>query len=67
MYIRNFEIDHLREKHPQLLNQLAGYGLEPTPDGSGYNIAEYYISDTMFIAIIDGVLDAPDTRKKGGG
>uniref|UniRef100_A0A6M3IZ25 Uncharacterized protein n=1 Tax=viral metagenome TaxID=1070528 RepID=A0A6M3IZ25_9ZZZZ len=65
MYLRNFEIEHMRQKHPCLLNQLAGYGLTPTVDGRGYDASED-IPDAMFYAIRDAVIDAPDTRKKGG-
>jgi len=63
MYIREFEIEHMRDKHPQLLNQIAP-DLEQTEDKSGYELPESTISDTRFIALMDAIEDAPGREAK---
>jgi len=62
MYLRDFEIDHMREKHLQLLSQINGYGLVRV--GNGYELPESVLSDVMFQSIIEALKDAVDTRKK---
>jgi len=61
MYIREFEIEHMRDKHPQLLNQIAP-DLEQTKDTSGYELPDNTISNTLFVAITDAIKDAFNTR-----
>ena len=62
MYLKNHEIDHLQKHHPVLLDQIAGYGLEQSPNRLGYDVLDD-IPGNMFDAIIDALQDAPDTRR----
>lgn len=66
MYLRNFEIDHLRANHPALLDQANGYGMKAVADGRGYEL-NGDMPDALFSSIIDAIADAPDTRRKGDG
>ena len=66
MYIRNFEIEHMRKKHPQLLNQISQLDMYEVKNKTGFEVPEKNISDVMFITIMDALQDAIDTRKAEG-
>jgi len=57
MYLNNYEIQHLRKRHPCLLDQINGYGIEPVANGLGYDTT-FDMSDSMFYSVITALKDA---------
>ncbi len=62
MYLKNYEIKHLRENHPSLLGQINGHGLTRTKDRHGYDTT-FDMSSSMFKAITKALENAVDTRR----